>query len=160
MVFRMVTRPARMNDAAAICEIVNYHAERGRMLHRSLEAVYERLRNFLVAEHDGCILGCVAIEIAWASLAEIKSLAVNPDNLREGIGSRLVADAIADARALGVTRLFVLTYEDGFFARHGFQVVDKHQLPTKVWSDCATCPKHGACDEIAMILELNGDTHE
>jgi len=160
MVVYMETRPARMSDAVAICDIINYHAERGRMLHRSLEAVYERLRNFLVAGQDGGVLGCVAVEIAWASLAEIKSLAVSPDHLGKGIGNRLVADAITDARALGVSRLFVLTYEDDFFARHGFQTVDKGRLPTKVWSDCATCPKREACDEIAMILELDPDTTE
>jgi amino-acid N-acetyltransferase len=147
-----------MSDATAISDIVNYHAERGRMLHRSLEAVYERLRNFLVAERDGQVLGCVAVEIAWADLAEIKSLAVHPDSIGAGVGSQLVTEAIADARALGVSRLFVLTYEDAFFARHGFKVVHKDRLPTKVWSDCATCPKREACDEIAMILELNGET--
>jgi len=57
MIVSMKIRPARMTDAIEICEIVNYHAERGRMLHRSLEAIYERLRNFLIAETDGRILG-------------------------------------------------------------------------------------------------------
>jgi amino-acid N-acetyltransferase len=70
-----------MHDAQAICEIVNYHAERGRMLHLSLESAYERLRNFLVVEDGGTILGCVAVEIAWADLAEVRSLAVHPEHL-------------------------------------------------------------------------------
>ncbi len=143
-----------MSDATAICEIVNHHAERGRMLHRSLEAVYERLRNFVVAEIDGTIVGCVAIEIIWTDLAEVKSLAVHPDYLGNRIGRQLVAAAVNDARALGVKRLFALTYEESFFIRQGFRTIDREQLPHKVWSDCAACPKREACDEIAMIMEV------
>ncbi len=143
-----------MSDAKAICEIVNHHAERGRMLHRSLEAVYERLRNFVVAEIDGTIVGCVAIEIVWTDLAEVKSLAVHPDYLGNRIGYQLVAAAVDDARTLGVKRLFALTYEESFFVRQGFGTIDREQLPHKVWSDCAACPKREACDEIAMIMEV------
>ncbi|NQU74861.1 MAG: N-acetyltransferase, partial [Planctomycetes bacterium] len=129
----MEIRQARMPDASAICEIVNYHAELGRMLHRSMEAVYERLRDFLVADNDGQILGCAAVEIAWANLAEIKSLAVRPEHTGEGIGRKLVAAAVADAKQLGLKRLFALTYEQAFFARYGFRVIDKNELPSKVW---------------------------
>ena len=146
-----------MTDAGVICDIVNYHAERGRMLHRSLEVVYERLRNFLVAEADEGVVGCVAVEIAWDDLAEVKSLAVHADYLGRGIGGKLMAGAIDDARALGVIKMFALTYEDAFFARHGFRTIDKDQLPTKVWSDCVTCPKRDACDEIAMLRVLTAD---
>lgn len=145
-----------MVDAKEICEIVNWHAERGRMLHRSLEAIYDRLRNFLVADAGGQIVGCVAVEIAWENLAEIKSLAVHPDHLARGVGRLLVDAALTDAREIGVRRLFALTYEDGFFARSGFHTIDKDQLPTKVWSECVLCPKQSACDEIAMMLELDG----
>jgi len=143
-----------MPDAEAICGIVNYHAERGRMLHRSLEQVYEQLRNFLVADADGHVVGCVAVEISWADLAEVKSLAVDPGHIGRGIGGRLVGSAIRDGEALGLTRLFALTSERGFFERNGFRVIDKEQLPSKVWRECAVCPKQDACDEIAMMLEL------
>lgn len=144
-----------MDDAVAIGEIVNYHAERGRMLHRSLEAIYERLRNFLIADLDGEVLGCVAVEIAWADLAEVKSLAVAPHATGRGIGKALVRAAIADARKLGVRRLFALTYVEAFFARHGFERIDRKQLPSKVWTDCVYCPKRHVCDEIAVLLDFN-----
>ena len=124
------------------------------MLHRSLEAVYDGLRNFLVAEKDGTILGCVAVEIAWADLAEVKSLAVHAEVKRQGIGRKLVDAAIISARRLGIRRLFALTYEQEFFARCGFHVISRDQLPSKVWSDCVNCPKRQACDEIAMLLEV------
>ena len=125
------------------------------MLHRSLEGVYEALREFHVAEDaDGRVAGCVALDIFWADLAEIKSLAVDERYQARGIGSELLAAAIRDARALGVKRVFALTYRREFFGRHGFEVTDRDALPEKVWRECISCPKLDACDEIAMMLHL------
>jgi amino-acid N-acetyltransferase len=150
----MDIRPARVEDAAAICGIINYYAERGRMLHRSLESVYEALREFLVAEDDGTVVGCVAVDVYWGDLAEVKSLAVAPDRRGGGIGTLLVRAALADARRLGLKKLFALTYEKEFFARNGFRTVRREKLPEKVWRECIACSKSDACDEIAMILNL------
>jgi amino-acid N-acetyltransferase len=150
----MIIRPARISDAAAICGIINYYAERGRMLHRSLESVYDSLREFQVAqEDDGRILGCVALDIFWADLAEVKSLAVGPDCRGKGVGSRLVQAAIGDAERLGVKKIFALTYEKEFFARLGFRRILREKLPEKVWRECISCPKFDACDEIAMVYD-------
>lgn len=150
----MEVRPAKAPDARRIAEIINYHAERGRMLHRSLESVYENLREFHVAEDDGQIVGCVAVGLFWADLAEVKSLAVDPTKQGLGIGARLLQAAIADARRLCLSRLFALTYETAFFDRAGFRKIDRGTLPDKVWRECVTCPKADHCDEIAMILML------
>ncbi len=126
------------------------------MLHRSLESIYDSLREFQVAENgDGEIVGCVAVDVFWADLAEVKSLAVKDDNRRGGIGSALLAAGIEDAARLGVKRLFALTYESDFFLRHNFEVIDRQTLPEKVWRECFACPKVDACDEIAMILQLD-----
>lgn len=152
----MMIRPAHVQDAAAICELVNYHAQRGRMLHRSLESVYGAVRDFHVAQDsDGRVVGCVAVTVFWSDLAEVKSLAVAPQRQGEGIGSMLVAAAAEDARQLGVRRLFALTYEKDFFQRHGFEVIDRHTLPEKVWLECVACPKAEACDEIAVMRWIN-----
>jgi len=148
-------RPARVRDVPAICKLVNYYAERGLMLHRSLESAYQSLRSFLVAEDgDARVIGCAAVDIFWADLAEIRSLAIEPDSRGKGIGARLLAAAVEDARKLGIKRLFTLTYEKEFFARHGFDVVDRHELPEKVWQACIACPKADDCDETAMIRAL------
>lgn len=148
----MTIRPAKISDADAICELINYYAERGRMLHRSLESVYESLREFMVAEgDDGAVVGCVAVDIFWSNLAEVKSLAVHGDVRGQGIGSQLVRKAIDEARMIGVEKLFTLTYEQRFFERLGFEVIDRDTLPEKVWRECFACPKVDACDEIAMI---------
>jgi amino-acid N-acetyltransferase len=160
MIGAMQIRKARMSDALAICEIVNYHAERGRMLHISLESTYERLRNFLVADENGQVVGCAAVEIAWADLAEIRSVAVSPTFGRRGIGRALVQAAVGDALAMGVRRLFSLTYEKDFFEHCGFHVIDRQELPTKVWRVCIACPRRTACDEIAMMLVLDPAAQE
>jgi len=151
----MTIRPARISDAADICDIVNYYAERGLMLHRSLESVYDALREFHVAVDDqDHVVACCAVDIFWADLAEVKSVAVRPDARGKGIGGDLMRDAIASAKQLGVRRLFSLTYEQAFFERHGFAVIDRHALPEKVWRECIACPRVDACDEIAMIMTV------
>ncbi len=151
----MTIRPATVADAPGICELINYYAERGRMLHRSLESVYDCLREFEVAEaDDGRIVGCVAVDVFWSDLAEVKSLAVLPDQQRQGAGRMLLNAAVADAKRLGVKRLFALTYEKEFLAGCGFDVIDREQLPEKVWRECISCPKADACDEVAMLMML------
>jgi amino-acid N-acetyltransferase len=153
---RMKIRPARAEDAKAICAIINYYAERGRMLHRSLESVYEALREFQVAEDaSDSVAGCVAVDVYWGDLAEVKSLAVAPDRRGGGIGTLLVEAALRDARRLGLRRLFALTYEKEFFLRAGFRRVRRETLPEKVWRECLACPKSDDCDETAMILDLS-----
>jgi amino-acid N-acetyltransferase len=152
----MKIRPAEVADAPAICELVNQYAERGRMLHRSLESVYDALREFLVAENDERrLVGCAATDVFWADLAEIKSVAVAPELRGQGVGRRLVEAAVADAERLGIRRLFTLTYERDFFAKLGFKTVDRDTLPEKVWRECIACPKADHCDEIAMVLRLD-----
>lgn len=152
----MKLRHARIRDAKAISGLVNYYAERGRMLHRSLESTYTSLRDFLVLEDDdGEIAGCCAISIFWADLAELKSLAVSPDYRGRGLGRRLVSAAKRDAKKIGVQKIFALTYEKEFFLKQGFKEIDRDTLPEKVWRECFACPKEDCCDEIAMLLRLD-----
>jgi amino-acid N-acetyltransferase len=151
----MNLRYAKTTDAEAICSLINHYAERGRMLHRSMESIYNSLREFQVATDDnGKVVGCGAVDIFWSDLAEVKSLAVGPNMVGQGVGRLLLTAAIEDARRMGVKRLFTLTYEQGFFERLGFEIIDRHDLPEKVWRECLACPKAEACDEIAMMLVL------
>ena len=151
----MAIRPARVADAQAICELINYYAERGRMLHRSLENVYETMRDFILAvDAERRVVGCVAVHVFWDDLAEVKSLAVARDVTGKGIGTKLLRAAIEETVRLGVAKLFALTYEKDFFLRFGFEVIDRQTLPEKVWRECIGCPKAEACDEIAVMLQL------
>jgi len=156
----MNIRSAKISDVSRINALVSSYAERDRMLFRSMADVYENLQAFTVAELDGDVVGCCALEIIWSDLAEIKSLAVDKANKEKGIGKMLVTAALEQAGQLGVPRVFALTLEPDFFEKLGFKVVKKETLPMKVWSDCARCTKQDNCDEIAVIKEIRNPTHE
>jgi len=151
----MDIRNAKISDAKAISELVNCYAELDKMLFRPLAEIYENLQMFIVAEADDGIVGCCALEIIWSDLAEIKSLVVAPAQKGGGIGRALVTAALEQARLLGVSRVFALTLEPRFFERIGFSVIQKEDLPMKVWSDCARCPKQQECDEIAVAKTVS-----
>ena len=147
-------RPATVHDVSRISEIINSHAELGKMLFKSYAQLYEDLRDFAVYETDGNVVGCTALAIIWADLAEVRSLAVDDAHRGKGIGRRLIEWCIDEARRLQIRRLMSLTYEQTFFEKLGFEVVEKDTLPLKVWSDCVRCPKRDHCDEIAMVRTL------
>ena len=147
-------RKARIGDVKDIQKLLTNFASRGEMLSRSLSELYEALRDFYVFEDDGQLLGTSALHIVWEDLAEVRSVAVAESAGRRGIGSQVVGACIDEARSLGLKRLFCLTYKPDFFAKFGFKVADKSELPHKVWGDCIKCVKFPDCDEIAMILEL------
>ena len=124
------------------------------MLFKSLAQLFEDLRDFAVVEQDGQVVGCCAVTIIWADLAEVRSLAVDGRFIGRGIGRQLVEWCVEEARRLHIRKLMSLTYEQRFFEKLGFEVVPKESLPLKVWSDCVRCPKREGCDEIAMVRVL------
>jgi amino-acid N-acetyltransferase len=150
----MKYRRANFRDVESIHKIINAYAEQGLMLARSRNSIYESLRDFILAEEDGIVVGVGALHLVWDELAEIRALAVAPDVTLKGIGITIVNQLMEDARELGVKTLFALTYQPGFFAKAGFHEVPKETLSQKVWKDCINCSKFPNCDEIAMVREL------
>lgn len=154
----MLYRKARFDDTEPIYNLIDYYAKNGLMLPRSRNALYETLRDMIVAEsEDGKVVGVGGLHITWDSLAEVRSLAVHPDFGRRGIGSGIVSELVKEGRQLGVKTVFTLTYQSEFFASCGFDIVSKDDLPHKVWKECIDCPKFPNCNEIAMILRNNPD---
>jgi len=147
-------RKAQIGDVKEIQKLLLTFASRGDMLSRSLSELYESLRDFYVFEEEGVLMGAAALHIVWEDLAEVRSVAVMEDAGRKGIGSQLVQACIAEARQIGLRRIFCLTYKPEFFGKQGFRLVDKSELPHKVWGDCIKCAKFPDCDENAMILDL------
>ena len=147
-------RKAQIKDVKDIQKLLTFYASRGDMLSRSLAELYEVLRDFYVVVEDDKLLGTAALHIVWDDLAEVRSVAVAEDAGRKGVGSQVVQACLDEARSLGLKRVFCLTYKPDFFARFGFRIVDKSELPHKVWGDCLKCVKFPDCDEIAMILDL------
>ena len=150
----MKIRPAKISDAKAIYGLINYYAELDKMLFRSLADIYENLQAFTVAELDGEVVGCCALEIIWSDLAEIKSLAVDKDHTGKGVGRKLIWAALKKARQLGLKKVFALTLKPGFLKKCGFKTVKMDLLPMKVWKDCARCPKQQNCDEVALVKQV------
>jgi amino-acid N-acetyltransferase len=144
-------RAATIHDVPRIGEIINSHAELGLMLFKNHAELYERLRDFAVYDDGQRLLGCVALSIIWADLAEVRSLAVQGNQRGRGIGTALVQWSIDEARRLQIRKLMTLTYQQRFFEKLGFDVVEKETLPLKVWRDCVHCGKQANCDEIAMV---------
>ncbi|HTG81612.1 MAG TPA: N-acetyltransferase [Geobacteraceae bacterium] len=147
-------RKAEIRDVKEIQKLLTHFANRGDMLSRSLSELYEALRDFYICEEKGRLLGTAALHIVWEDLAEVRSVAVSEDAGRKGIGTELVRACIDEAREIGLKRVFCLTYKPNFFGKFGFRVVDKSELPHKVWGDCMKCVKFPDCDEIAMVLDL------
>jgi amino-acid N-acetyltransferase len=150
-------RSATIHDVPRISDIINSHAGLGKMLFKSYAQLFESIRDFAVEvdDADGDVIGCVGLSIIWADLAEVRSLAVDDEHRGKGVGSRLVRWCVDEARRLGIRKIMSLTYEQRFFEKLGFEVVQKESLPLKVWSDCVKCPKNDNCDEIAMVLTLH-----
>ena len=148
----MKIRAATVRDVPGIAGLIEAFAQRGLMLFRSHAELYEAIRDFFVAEEEGGkVVGICALEIVWGDLAEVRSLAVEASQQGKGVGKSLVNAVVEEARRLEIQRVFALTYEQVFFEKLGFGVVDKSALPLKVWSVCIKCPKRDGCDEIAMV---------
>lgn len=148
-------RHADVRDVPALGKIINNCAEYGQMLHRSLEYLYENVRDFHVATDGSAIVGVCGLKVVWANLAEVYALAVAPQQRGKGLGLRLVESCCDEARNLGIARLMTLTYEQLFFSKLGFEILDRQQLPLKVWNECVGCSKNQNCDEIAMLRVLS-----
>jgi amino-acid N-acetyltransferase len=149
-------RPARVEDVDSMRELIDTYAADDRMLSRSREFLVEHVRDFVIAEQDGEFLGCCALAVLTPDLAEVRSLAVRPESGGRGIGAALVEACVAQARRLGLRRVFALTLVPQFFERCGFTLTSLGRLPEKSASECPVCPKRSRCDEHAMLLHLDG----
>jgi len=149
-----VIRKADVTDVKKIQKLINYYAKRDKMLPRSLSEIYENIRDFLVYSEGKNVYGCCALHVDWEDLSEIKSLAVARSKCGKGVGAKLVRQAIKEAKALKVKKVFALTYIPGFFERFGFRIIDRKDLPHKIWSECIKCVYFPGCKEIAMMREI------
>jgi amino-acid N-acetyltransferase len=151
----MKVEKAKIDDVKVMHKLVNQFAGKGEMLPRALSEIYENLRDyFVIRNRAGRVVASVALHISWADLAEVKALAVDREQQKKGMGAALVKACVAEAGALGIPKMFCLTYKPGFFKKQGFKEVEKMELPRKIWAECYTCPKFPDCDEVALVLEV------
>jgi len=154
---QFVVRKAAPADASGIAALLAGYAEKGVLLPRPVEEILECIRDFFVAVESaasGEPQGCSALRIYDEELAEVRSIAVQPDSIRHGFGRRLLAACEEDARAYGVKKVFALTYVPEFFERNGYTRLSKEDLPQKIWRDCFRCKNFPNCSEIAVIKTI------
>jgi amino-acid N-acetyltransferase len=152
-------RAARAEDVDAMQALIDGYAAGDLMLSRSREFLSEHVRDYVVAE-DEAFAGCCALAVLTRDLAEIRSLAVRPETSGRGVGKALVDACVEQARTLGLRRVFALTLVPEFFERCGFTLISLGRLPEKSAAECPVCPKRFACDEQAMLLNLDGTKPE
>ncbi len=148
---------ARINDAGQIHKLVNHFAANGKMLPRSLSEIYENIRDYFVVRDNNVVVSCVALHISWEDLAEVKSLAVNEEHQKHGVGEMMVNACLKEAKEIGIATVFCLTYVPDFFLKSGFELVDKKELPHKIWGECYRCPKFPDCDETALLYHIKSE---
>ena len=145
----ITVRRARVGDVRRIKELVDCYAGVV-LLTKQLVTLYEDVQEFWVAERNGAVMGCGALHVLWEDLAEIRTLAVHPDAAGQGVGHALVAQLVEQGRMLGLRRLFVLTFEERFFSRHGFQSIQGTPVPAEVYDEIRRSHDEG----VAEFLDL------
>ena len=148
-------RKASMLEAPKIYKLLELSARQGELLPRSLSELYDCIRDFhTYIDDQEELIGCCALHPTWEELGEIRSLIVQQESRRKGIGRKLVTKCLEEARDLSIRRVFVLTYNPEFFMQCGFTTISKSMLPHKIWADCIRCIHFPDCNEQALSIEL------
>ena len=147
----MRMRNAALPDAEQIHRLISVHFETGTLLPRTFPEICENVRDFVVAEEAGRIVGCGALHLYGLHLAEVRSIAVDPSYQKKGMGLRLLRRLLTEAAKHKVSSVCLFTRIPEFFARLGFSIVRREDIPDKLYKDCCVCRKLHCCDEVAMI---------
>lgn len=150
----MRTRRARAADAEPIARLVEFYAASGALLPRSREEILAGIGKFLVLADGERVAGCLALERYSADLAEIRSVAVDPEWRGRGLGARLLRAGMLEARRRGYARVFAVTRSPEFFLRRGFQAIGRHALAEKIERDCAVCPRAKDCSLTGVVTQV------
>jgi amino-acid N-acetyltransferase len=133
----ILIRRARTADVRGIRRLIDLYVSDRRLLTKATVALYEDVQEFWVAERssDGSVVGCGALHVMWEDLAEVRTVAVDPQCRGQKIGHSLVSELLDAARDLGVHRVFVLTFETAFFASFGFAPIDGTPVVQSIYEE-------------------------
>lgn len=146
-----VVRPARTPDVPMIARIVAGFADNRILLHKETVNYYENVQEFRVAvDGNDQVIGCGALHVMWDDLAEVRTLAVDESWHGRGVGHALLEELLAQGERLGVSRLFCLTFEVDFFARHGFHEIEGTPVAPEVYAELLRSGDEG----VAEFLDL------
>ena len=146
----VTVRRARTSDVRAIRGLVDTYTDDRRLLSKATVTLYEDVQEFFVAHLGGRVVGCGALHVLWEDLAEVRTLAVDPEHRRRGIGHLVLSRLLEQARSVGVERVFCLTFETAFFGSHGFTEIDGAPVPHDVYEELLQSYDEG----VAEFLDL------
>ena len=146
----VVIRMATTKDVKGIRELVDTYAIEGRLLSKATVTLFEHVQEFLVAIHDGDVVGCGAIHVMWEDLGEVRTLAVDKAAQGSGVGKEILTSLLEKAKALGLKRIFCLTFEVGFFEKNGFTEIADTPIEADVYAEMVRSHDEG----IAEFLDL------
>ena len=144
-------RRARTADVPGIRALVDANTAERRLLAKATVTLYEDVQEFFVAVDGDRVVGCGALHVLWEDLAEVRTLAVLPEAVGRGVGAALLERLVENARTLGITRLFCLTFETRFFARHGFVPLEEDLVDPAVQEELLRSADEG----VAEFLDLD-----
>ena len=151
----MILERAKISDVEYVFELINYYADKGLVLPRSRQSLWENLHALRVLRIDAEVKGCALLQILGSDLVEIRSLAITEELRGCGYGKKIVQELEEEAKKLGIPKIFTLTYQVDFFKSCSYKIIDKETMPQKVWKDCINCLKFPTCDEVAMLKVFN-----
>lgn len=143
-------RPARTSDVREIRTLIDSFSTDGSLLSKATVTIFENIQEFLVAAEGDRIIGCGALHVMWEDLAEVRTLAVVPDRSNEGIGSQLLEQLLDKARALGIRRVFCLTFRKEFFGHHGFVEIENTPVGHEVYEQLLQSFDEGVAEFLGL----------
>ena len=147
----MHARNAKLPDAFAIEQLIHVHVADGTLLPRTLAEICENIRDFVVIEHEGEVVGCGALHLYGMHLAEVRTITISNRAQGKGAGRMLINALFAESARQSVTCVCLFTRIPEFFARMGFTTAVREEIPDKLYKDCHRCPRQNNCDEVAMV---------
>ncbi|MCK7627362.1 amino-acid N-acetyltransferase [Streptomyces sp. RS10V-4] len=148
----LTVRRARTGDVPAVRRLIDAYSREGILLDKATVTLYEDIQEFWVAERDedAEVVGCGALHVMWEDLAEVRTLAVDPAMRGAGVGHQVLAKLVATARWLGVRRIFCLTFEVDFFAKHGFVEIGETPVDGDVYSELLRSYDEGVAEFLGL----------
>ena len=146
----VVVRAAKTSDVKGIRKLIDTYAPQRRILSKETVTLYESVQEFVVAVDGDEVVGCGAMHVLWEDVAEVRTVAVSEALRGKGVGHQILEQLIDRARAVGVKKIFCLTFETGFFASHGFEEISDVPVDAATYAELVRSHDEG----VAEFLDL------
>ena len=146
----IIIRTARTSDVRGIRKLIDTYAVERRLLSKATVELYEHVQEFLIAEHEGDVIGCGALHVMWEDLGEVRTMAISTEYRHAGVGGILLELLVDRARELGLNRVFCLTFETDFFSRHGFEAIEEAPVTHGVYEAMLESRDEGVAEMLGL----------